>query len=89
MLFFIDIVAVYGSVSISVVFIFVIVISIVVGVSVGVGYCRYSKISVNILCTVINVNIVAYICETVGNVTKYVIILIYVIIGVGGGDGGQ
>ena len=41
----------------------------------------------NIGCTFITVNIVAYVSGTAVNVTVYVIIFIYVIVGMGGGVG--
>ena len=72
-----------------IVLISVVSVTVTVDVSVDVGYCNFSNSSANIFCTVITVNIAAYIYVTTVNVTKYVIVLVSVIIGVNdGGDGG-
>ena len=77
------------TVTVSVVVIFV--IYIYADVSIAVGYCHCRHISVKNVCTVITSNIIVYISGTNVNVTKYMIILISVIIGlcdvVGGGGG--
>ena len=86
-IFFIAAVAFIFTVSIVVIFF----ICIYAAVSVAVGYCHCRHISVKNVCTVITSNIIVYISGTTFNVTKYVIILISVIIGVcdvvGGGGG--
>ena len=56
----------------------------VIFLAVSVGNFCSRNVSVNILFTVISVNIVASISGNAVNVTKYVIIFIYGIIGVGG-----
>ena len=63
-------------------------LSVAISVAVAVGYFHCRKKAVIILCTATNFNMFASVSVTTVNVTKYVIILIFDILGVGGGGSG-
>ena len=85
-IFFVDVFAV--TFTIDVVVTAVISTYVYVAIAVAVGYCGCRNNVVKLLGTVVTVNIVLSVDGTTVNVTKYIIILIYFIIGVGDGVGG-